>query len=356
MRRLVPALAAVLLLTAAPGAGQSPATGTEVGNSILESYIELLRQQTGIPGISAALVQNGEVVWERGLGMANQETRVRATPDTPYLISDLSQTFAAALILRCAEMRRLDLDATASAHGVVLPEGDASLRQVLSHASTSSPNGFKYDPARYALLTRAVEGCEQQPYRRTLVRRIIDPLAMIDTVPGRDLQNASALPEGFFEPPALQRYAATLERLAVPYKVDGRRRATRTDLAVDGVNAATGIVSTVRDLARLDLAWENDTFLKPDTMAAAWSPAPGPAGTWLPTGLGWFVQSYRGMPVVWQFGVTPNAYSALVVKVPSRRVTLILLANSDGLTGPFQLEAGDVTRSLFAAMFLRLLL
>jgi CubicO group peptidase (beta-lactamase class C family) len=234
----------------------------------------------------------------------------------------------------------------------VLPEGDASLRQVLSHASASSPNGFKYDPARYALLTRAVEACEQQPYRRTLVRRIIDPLAMIDTVPGRDLQNASAVPDGFFEPPVLQRYAATLARLAVPYKVDARRRATRTELAVDGVNAATGIVSTVRDLARLDLAWDDESFLRPETVAAAWAPAHGPAGTWLPTGLGWFVQSYRGVPVVWQFGVTPNAYSALVVKVPSRRVTLILLANSDGLAKPSTLSAGDVTVSPFARLFL----
>ena len=75
-----------------------------------------------------------------------------------------------------------------------------------------------------------------------------------------------------------------------------------------------------------------------------------------PTGLGWFVQNYRGTPVIWQFGLIDNAYSAMIVKVPSRRATMILLANSDGLAIPFQLDAGDVTRSPFALVLLKMLL
>jgi hypothetical protein len=35
-------------------------------------------------------------------------------------------------------------------------------------------------------------------------------------------------------------------------------------------------------------------------------------------------------------------------------LTLILLANSDGLSEPFSLQNGDVTTSLFARTFLRL--
>ena len=43
-----------------------------------------------------------------------------------------------------------------------------------------------------------------------------------------------------------------------------------------------------------------------------------------------------------------------MVKVPGRNITMILLANSNGLSAPFPLHEGDVTRSLFAAVFLRL--
>ncbi len=42
------------------------------------------------------------------------------------------------------------------------------------------------------------------------------------------------------------------------------------------------------------------------------------------------------------------------MKLPSRHLTFILFANSDGLSAPFQLDAGDVTRSLFATLFLRI--
>ena len=42
----------------------------------------------------------------------------------------------------------------------------------------------------------------------------------------------------------------------------------------------------------------------------------------LPAGLGWFVQSYNGIPVVWQFGVVKNAYSSLILKLPNRGLTL----------------------------------
>jgi len=57
--------------------------------------------------------------------------------------------------------------------------------------------------------------------------------------------------------------------------------------------------------------------------------------------------------VVWHFGVVKDAWSSLIVKVPSRDLTFILLANSDGLSAPFALENGDITTSVFARLFLK---
>ena len=74
----------------------------------------------------------------------------------------------------------------------------------------------------------------------------------------------------------------------------------------------------------------------------------------LPHGLGWFVQLYNGQPVVWQFGVS-EASSSFWITLPSRRLTMILLANSDGLVKPFVLTPGDVLASPFARVFLGLL-
>jgi CubicO group peptidase (beta-lactamase class C family) len=250
------------------------------------------------------------------------------------------------------EQRRLYLDERAGDYGVEIG-GPATLRQLLSHTSTGS---FAFDPAKYGLLTRAMEYCAPQPYRKSIAHRLLERLAMVDSVPGPDMRSSSAAPEGLFDDGALARYAQSLERLAVPYRVDRKGRATRQDVPVDGISAATGLVSTVRDLARFDAALDAGVLLTDETLDAAWSPARAADGTPVPMGLGWFVQTYRGVPVVWQFGVIPNAYSALIVKVPSRRATMILLANSDGLGIPFELQNGDVTRSLFATVFLRMLI
>ena len=42
----------------------------------------------------------------------------------------------------------------------------------------------------------------------------------------------------------------------------------------------------------------------------------------------------------------------MILTAPLRGLTLILLANSSGLARPFSLEAGDVTVSPFARLFL----
>ena len=351
--RLASLAISVAVLSAAVAARQNPATSVETGTTAFESYIELLRQQAAIPAISGALIQDGVVVWERGLGFANLETRIAARPDTPYAIGDLTQPFAAVLLLQCVEQRRLDLDRPLRTYGV-LPDSDATMRQVLSHTSTPTPGTFKYDTGRYAELTAVMEYCAPQSFRKSVAHRLLEHLGMADSVPGRDMHSADAVPEGLFDPSDLARYARVLERAAVPYKVDKRGRATRTELPPDGLSAATGLVSTVRDIARFDSAIHS--LLRDETLTAAWAPVIGPGGVPQPMGLSWFVQDYKGTPIVWNFGAVPNAYSALMVKVPSRRATMILLANSDGLAPAGLLEAGDITRSVFAAVFLRMLL
>ena len=112
---------------------------------------------------------------------------------------------------------------------------------------------------------------------------------------------------------------------------------------------------TVHDLAKFDKDLESELLLRSETRDLAWTPVVNSYGVVTPTGLGWFVQNYRGEQVVWHFGAVPNAYSSLIIKLPARHLTYILLANSDRLSSPFKLEAGDVTSSVFAAVFLRLI-
>jgi len=121
------------------------------------------------------------------------------------------------------------------------------------------------------------------------------------------------------------------------------------------MNATAGLVSTVRDIAKFDSGLDTELLIRPETRDSAWAPAVNAQGVAVPTGLGWFVQSYHNERIVWHFGLVPNAYSSLIIKLPARNLTYILLANSDRLSSPFKLEAGDVTTSVFALVFLRLI-
>lgn len=359
MRPLPAAIVTTALLLAAgsgPVQAQPPAQPL-LATPPIEHYLEALRQQAGIPGLSAAVVQDGELVWERGFGFEDVEARIRATPDTPYHAGGLSQALAAVLLLQCVEQRRLALDTPVASYGVTLPEEGATLRHVLSHSAAAAPAGsaYQFSPERYARLASVVEWCAPQPYRKTVAHRLLERLAMRDSVPGADVLNQDVVPEGLFDPATLERYAAVLARVAAPYRMEGRTRAVRAERPdVGGMDATTGLVTTVRDLAEFEAALDSSSLLLDDSRAEAWSPRAGGDGRAMPTGLGWFVQHYRDEPVVWQYGHVPDAYSSMIIRLPNRRVSLILLANSDGLAVPFELSNGDVTRSLFATLFLRL--
>jgi len=359
-RRVFASVLAVIASAGILRAQQQPVLFTPSGTiPVLESYLESLRLQSGIPGMSAVLLRDGEIAWEKGFGYENLATRVRATPDTPYLVGDLTGTLAAVLALQCVEQRHLALDDPIQAYGLSAPEPTATLRQLLAHTPAGAPrDAFAYSPDRFAHVTDLIEWCAPQPFRKSIAHRLLDRLAMQDSVPGTDWKDATlSLPDGLFDDADIARYRAVLDRLAVPYKVSGRNKADVTTLPSTGITAAGGLVSTVRDLAKFDKALDagdEGGLLLTDTLVAAWTPAVGLLGTPSPMGLGWFVQYYKGERVVWHFGNVPNAYSSLIVKLPERQMTFILLANSDGLTAPFDMTQGDVTRSLFASLFLKL--
>jgi CubicO group peptidase (beta-lactamase class C family) len=366
IRKPVAVVAMLIGLVAARLLGQqsqTPMISTAPVLPLLESYLESLRQQSGIPGMSGVLVRDRVVAWSKGFGYADVTARIAATPDTPYLAGDISEVFASTLVLQCVEQRHLFLDDPISSLGLTQPEPDATPRGLLSHAAPpGAPAPFVFSPDRFSHLTEVMEACAPQPYRKSIAHRILDAAVMMDSAPGTDLADPNlTLPEGLFEQSDLDRYRQVLSRMAPPYRVDSKKRATRnTDLLPMTATAANGLVTTAMDLAKFDAALtpldgdDRSALLLPDTLNLAWTNAVSRTGTTLPTGLGWFVQTYNGEKLVWMFSNVPNAYSAIVVKMPNRGVTFILLANSDGLSSPFQLAQGDVTKSLFASVFLKL--
>jgi CubicO group peptidase (beta-lactamase class C family) len=340
----------VLLLDRPPAAAQ------EDGLNRLSDYVESLRVQAGIPGLAAAIIGPNEIVWERAFGWQDTERLIATRTDTPFHFDGLTQIFTATLVLRCVEEGHLSLDDRIGQFEADNPEPNSTIGQILTHTSRGSDGlTYAYRLERLEPLARAIRACTDNSFRETLTN-LLDRLAMVDSAPGPDIIHPETLTEGIPSASAVERYRKVLERLAVPYAVDQRRRASPSQYVPTTVLPYRGLISTVRDFAQFDLALKTGVLLRAQTLADAWRAPLGPDGLRLPHGVGWFVQTYRGETIVWQFGVGTNASSSLVVTVPGRGVTLILLANSDGLVKPFALTTGNVTVSPFVRLFLGLII
>jgi CubicO group peptidase (beta-lactamase class C family) len=98
-------------------------------------------------------------------------------------------------------------------------------------------------------------------------------------------------------------------------------------------------------------AWDDSTILNTSSVARAWAAARNSAGAVLPYGLGWFVDEIDGQKIVWHYGLW-TGISSLIIKIPARHITYVLLANSDQLSAEFKLGSGDLRSSPFARAFL----
>jgi CubicO group peptidase (beta-lactamase class C family) len=326
---------------------------------VFERYLEPLAQQIGMPGLSALVVRNNSIAWHRGYGFSDVENRTPADVHTPYAIGGVTQAVTAVLIGVCIDRYHFDIEQPIRMFAPTFPN-NVSIRHVLAHASEGR---YRYDPTAYAALTAVVEQCTQMPYRLATAVEVLNRQRMVmpSTVPGLDL--ALNTPEGqsarlLFDHDAVQRYQELLRRVATPYRIERDNRQLRTQYSSFGLDASSGLVATAHDLFVFESALDSGIPLSRSTLNQMWNPAivSDGAGNRIatPTGLGWFVQNASGQKLVWTFGHIPDTSSALILKMPSKNLTLIMLSNSDGLTKGFNFEQGDVTTSPFVKVFLRL--
>ena len=100
----------------------------------LEQLARNEQREKRLPSISAAVLRDGEPIWNSSVGVASVEDGLEATPDTQYRIGSITKTFTAAAIMQLRDAGKLDLEDTLDRH----VEGAAhtpTIRRLLSHAS-----------------------------------------------------------------------------------------------------------------------------------------------------------------------------------------------------------------------------
>jgi CubicO group peptidase (beta-lactamase class C family) len=317
--------------------------------TVFERYLKSYQEQFGIPGLSAVILDHGKDVWKAGFGMQDLETSTPATQDTPYFVGNLSQIFGSALLLeKCYDQDTLELRDQIIRWVPGYDDPDTTVGQLLTHQSPSG--AYAYDPGRYAGLTAVIEECADLPYRHVLADEIFARATMTHSVPGRALDGVQLPGRASFTAPQLGHFNDVVAQMARHYRLD-RGQPVRAAIPLLPADAATGAITSAMDLAAFDTALQTPgLLLSRDALTVMWTQAGGSSP--LQTGLGWFVQRYKDEPLIWQFDLTKDVASSLIVKLPNRELTFIVLANSDGLTRTSNLAAGDALASPFVKLFL----
>ncbi len=128
------AIALLLILAAVPGSGQEEKIPAGK-HAAIEDAVSKFMATSGAPGVSVAVVLNGERAWSAGFGMADLENNVPVTSRTLFRLASVSKPITATAAMHLWEQGKLDLEAPIQKYCPAFPkkEWPISTRQLLGH-------------------------------------------------------------------------------------------------------------------------------------------------------------------------------------------------------------------------------
>ena len=290
------------------------------------SEIKELKDYFGIPGLAVSIDKNGENIYRKYFGSSELENKTKADSTTLFPIASITKVFAGVLVMKLVEQNKLSLNDPID---VFLPNpmlGNSILvKHILSHTSQGDVGKHFYYSSRFGLITNVIETASGKSFLEMMEDEILKPL---------NLKNTFLLKD-----------STQIESIAKPYILDNGVEKGFIDY---GYSSSAGLVSNLEDLSTFNKALDDDTIISKESKALMFSPSK----KGLPYGYGIFNQQFKNLNIHWAYGQY-DCYSSLLLKIPSEKITLTLLANNSLLSDPARLIYGDAISSLFTLSFLK---
>jgi serine beta-lactamase-like protein LACTB, mitochondrial len=314
----------------------------------IEKAVASFMSANSVPGLSAAVVMDGEPRWSEGFGMADLENYSPATSSTLFRLGSISKPLSATAVLHLWERGKLDLDAPVQKYCPEFPQKEwpITARQLLGHLGGIrhySPDGkgdvpedsarhflsmkeslqlfandplvaqpgmkFNYSTYGYTLIGCVFEGAASEKFIDYLRKNVFDPAEMGQT---RDDDFFAVIPHRtrwyHKDKSGIVRNAGVLDS---SYKIPGG-----------------GIISSADDMAKFETAILRDKLLKRATRDLMWTSLKTTDGKETGYGLGWGIVDKFGLHILAHTGGQQGTSTAFAV-VPSRNVGVVVLCNMD---------------------------
>jgi serine beta-lactamase-like protein LACTB, mitochondrial len=322
----------------------------------IEAAVSKFMADTHAPGVSIAVVENGEYEWGSGFGFADLENNVPASEHTLYRLGSISKTVTSIGALELVERGQLDLDAPVQKYCPAFPQKQKPIttREIMGHLGgirhyKQGPDDleggntkhfdnpiqagldfFKNDPLvaepgthfhystqGYTLVGCVMEGASGTKYVDFMQKNVFAPAGMEHTQPDN-------------------RFAVIPYRTRFYTKTDSGTVQNADFLDSSYKIPGGGLISSSEDMARFVVAILNDKLLKHSTEEMMYTPLKPSDGSEDHYGLGWAVDSDNGMKLVGHTGGQQGTSTAFAI-APAQRIGVVVLANMDSLD-PEKLE------------------
>jgi len=316
----------------------------------IETAVAKFMAANSVPGISVAVVKDGEYVWSAGFGMADLENSVPATSQTLYRLASVSKPITAVAAMQLWQQGKLNLDAPVQKYCPAFPEkpeGPITTRELLSHMAgirhyqlgqaldpqiasikhlkDPIPEGlefFKND----ALVSRPGAEFHYSTYGYSLIGCVIEAASGSKYV---DYVTKSVLtPAGMSSTQADDRFAIIPRRTRF-YQKDENGHVLNADFLDSSYKIpGGGWLASAEDMARFEVAILNDTLVKRSTRDLMWTATLDKDGGGY--GLGWGV-SKQGDTVTFSHNGGQQGTSTLIAVVPEQKLGIVVLINMEAV-------------------------
>ena len=316
----------------------------------IEKAVSAFMTANSVPGISVAVVQNGQPVWSTGFGMADLEDSAPATSSTLYRLGSISKPITAVAILQLHERGKLDLDAPVQKYCPTFPQKDSPItsRQLLAHLggirhyNKDGKGDVPDDSARhFATMEESLQLFASDPlvgkpgtqfhystYGYTLLGCVLEGASSQKYV--------DFVRENVFRTAAMEHTQADDFFAIVPHRTRWYHRDKTGAVRNAGVLDSSykipggGLISSADDMANFEAAILAGKLLKPATQEMMLTRQHTADGRLTAYALGWGVTDKLGIHTVGHDGNQQGTSTAILL-APQKSAAVVVLANMDQL-------------------------